>query len=61
MRWYFAKKIFLMVSSFCIYFSYFLFYWLLKYKIKTTDLKLIDDDAYIYRDIAENGVSEVFQ
>ncbi len=29
-------------------------------KIKTADLKLIDDDAYIYRDIAENGVSKYF-
>ncbi len=29
-------------------------------KIKSDDLKLIDDDAYIYRNIAENGVSEYY-
>lgn len=29
-------------------------------KIKSSDLKLIDDDAYIYRNIAENGVSEYY-
>lgn len=29
-------------------------------KIKTSDLRLLDDDAYIYRDIAENGISDYY-